>query len=531
MSEYKGIKGFQVQTRTEDPVPYAQALADNPYAGAWSSGGSLNTARYSLTGMGTLTDALVAGGNNGSAEVAVVENYNGTSWTEVSDLNLARRELASAGTDTASVAFGGIAPPIPAGGAVNESWDGSSWTEVADLNEARYQLGGFGTSTAALGFGGANPGLSPSTRASTESWNGSSWTEVSDLNQTRSFMGSLGIQTAGLAVAGDTNNPFPNRVSNVEQWNGSSWTEVSDVNTTRAAGAASGTTTDGLYFGGQTPAPARVGNTEAWNGSAWTEVNDMATARDAVAGEGTGSVAFVAGGYTTTAVANTEEWTFSGLDPSSTPAADYSNAIIGDFYYNSTTGQFKTVNTGGAPIGAFSSGGDLNTSRNSASSAGTQTAMIAMGGEPDRTDSEQYDGSSWTSTPSTNDPHYSGTGFGTYTSALIAGGFNSPTTSNNVELWDGSSWSTTTDMTNRRYTASGSPQGPQSAGIVFGGVKDWPTSSGSATVLVEEWNGSSWTEVGDLNNTRAYSSGAGNAEASPPPPVPENKALVPAPNV
>ena len=32
MSEYKGIKGFQVQTRTEDPVPYAQALADNPYS-------------------------------------------------------------------------------------------------------------------------------------------------------------------------------------------------------------------------------------------------------------------------------------------------------------------------------------------------------------------------------------------------------------------------------------------------------------------------------------------------------------------
>ena len=28
MSEYKGIKGFQVQTRSEDPTPYAQALAD-----------------------------------------------------------------------------------------------------------------------------------------------------------------------------------------------------------------------------------------------------------------------------------------------------------------------------------------------------------------------------------------------------------------------------------------------------------------------------------------------------------------------
>ena len=32
MAGYKEIKGFQVQTRTEDPVPYAQALADNPYA-------------------------------------------------------------------------------------------------------------------------------------------------------------------------------------------------------------------------------------------------------------------------------------------------------------------------------------------------------------------------------------------------------------------------------------------------------------------------------------------------------------------
>ena len=35
MSEYKGIKGFQVQTRTDDPT-YAQALADNPYR-SWAS--------------------------------------------------------------------------------------------------------------------------------------------------------------------------------------------------------------------------------------------------------------------------------------------------------------------------------------------------------------------------------------------------------------------------------------------------------------------------------------------------------------
>ena len=65
MSEYKGIKGFQVQTRTEDPTPYAQALADNPYAGAWGSGGSLNTARTGLAPAqaGTQTASLAFGGN------------------------------------------------------------------------------------------------------------------------------------------------------------------------------------------------------------------------------------------------------------------------------------------------------------------------------------------------------------------------------------------------------------------------------------------------------------------------------------
>ena len=45
MAGYKEIKGFQVQTRTSDPTPYAQALADNPYAGVWSSGGNLNQER------------------------------------------------------------------------------------------------------------------------------------------------------------------------------------------------------------------------------------------------------------------------------------------------------------------------------------------------------------------------------------------------------------------------------------------------------------------------------------------------------
>ena len=83
MSEYKGIKGFQVQTRTEDPTPYAQALADNPYAGAWASGGALNTARNHVGGAGISNNSALAVGGSVPPGSNLVENYDGTSWSEV----------------------------------------------------------------------------------------------------------------------------------------------------------------------------------------------------------------------------------------------------------------------------------------------------------------------------------------------------------------------------------------------------------------------------------------------------------------
>ena len=45
MANLKTFSGFPIQNLSSDPVPYAQALADNPYAGVWSSAGSLNTNR------------------------------------------------------------------------------------------------------------------------------------------------------------------------------------------------------------------------------------------------------------------------------------------------------------------------------------------------------------------------------------------------------------------------------------------------------------------------------------------------------
>ena len=120
MSEYKGIKGFQVQTRTEDPVPYAQALADNPYAGTWASGANANTGRSEVASHGTSTANMISGGEPPST--GKTEQWNGTSWTEVNDLNQARYGLAGAGTTTAAISFGG-ADPGNNRIAVTETWD------------------------------------------------------------------------------------------------------------------------------------------------------------------------------------------------------------------------------------------------------------------------------------------------------------------------------------------------------------------------------------------------------------------------
>jgi hypothetical protein len=537
MSEYKGIKGFQVQTRTEDPVPYAQALADNPYAGVWSAGGNVNSARFLFdSGVGSLTAGLIAG-NSPSPNA---EQYNGTSWTNITSLGNNTAGRAGAGTSTAALEFGGTP-----GLGVTEYWNGSSWTELNDLNTGRNVAGGIGTAyTAALCAGGDAPGYV----ANVESWNGSTWTEVNDLNTARGHATGVGTQTNGILVGSAP------PLALTETWNGSSWTETTDLNTGRYGLAGSGaSSTDALVFGGESPAPGFFANTESWDGSSWTEVNDMATGRYYLAGAGTSSSAWAASGETTTSSSATEEWTFSGLDPSTTPAADYADAITGDFYYNSTTGQFKNVGLG---TGSWASGGalntrrfgpgggglassqtaaiafggdqmpteprmvgntelydgsswtevaDLNSDRGQIGGAGSTTACLAFGGEGEppsfttQAITENWDGSSWTEVADLSTARKAMAGFGTNTAALAAGG--NPGNTVNTESWNGSSW---TEVNNLNVGASRKGTGTQTLGLAFGGGPSGPTF-----VNAEEWNGSSWTAVSDMNSGKSNAAGFG----------------------
>jgi len=520
MSEYKGIKGFQVQTRTEDPTPYAQALADNPYAGSWASGGSLNTARNHVGGAGVSNNSALAVGGSVSPR-AQTENYDGSSWTEVNDLNNGRTYADCAGTATAALAIGGAGGSTPATAGYVESWDGTNWTEVADLlrgpagpQSTVYGMAS-GIQTSALYYGG-DEGQS-NVLARTESWNGSAWTEVNDLNQARSYGGGIGTSnTSALCVSGLNWNPgsSTNDTSN-EQWNGSSWTELAEPNQGRGfLGSGNyGSVTSALIFGGRNQGPnAMIAATESWNGSAWTEVADLATARlNAAGGSGTATAAMFAGGGTPSVTDVAEEWSFSGLDPSTTPATDYADAITGDFYYNSTTGQFKQVNTGGAPIGTWASGGDMNTQGYQLFSLGTQTAAIRAGGYGGppvgfQGNAEQYNGTSWTALSAINDSRANegGAGSGTVTAGLIYAG-NTPPYANTVESWNGSSWTEVSEVNTARASIAG--VGTSTATLAFLG-QDSPGGGGYSS-KVESWDGSSWTETTDANTARGGVAGIG----------------------
>jgi len=332
MATYKEIYGSTIEVVTSDPPNPVEGQVwynstDNLVKGevfqaaAWATGGSLNTARAYLAGMGTQTAALVTGGWQGSPTAdpsgdGQTESYNGTSWTEVNDLNTNRAGVGAAGIQTSAVAFGGNTGTIPSStrNAVtnNESWNGTSWTEVGDLNTGKRNGGNSGVdNTSALAFGGTNN--SDSRVAETESWNGTSWTEVNDLNTAKGSSGSNGTQTSALYYGGVSTV----RTGITESWNGTSWTEVNDLGGARYGLRGAGAdNTSAVAFGGESaPAGGVQAVTEVWNGTSWTEVADLSTARTLPGGNGTAASALASGGFSGTVLVSTEEFAGATTTP------------------------------------------------------------------------------------------------------------------------------------------------------------------------------------------------------------------------
>ena len=466
----------------------------------WATGGTMNTGRDYMAGFGLQTAAIAAAGYIGTSVSALVEEYNGSGWSETTDVNTARRIPEGNGTSTAGLIVGGLHTATVG---ITEEFNGSTWSEKGDLNTVRRSMGSAmqGTTEAALVFGG-DP---PSTLDVCESFNGTSWTEVGDLNTAREKSSGFGTQTAALCVAGSPNGSATGAV--VESWDNSSWTEVGDINTARFDGAGGGSSTAAVFFGGTPPDKA---NTELWDGSSWTETTDMSTARSMLGGAGAIPAALGFGGSPPADTTQTEEFNKSIL--TYTPAAWASGGNLPNPASTHTAFGPGTAGihaggelSGGANAEAFhydgsawTAGGNLATPRNLLSGYGTQTAGGVVGGDvaPGLQDvHETYDGSSWTEAGDLNTArsNAAGASSGTTTAALYAGG-NTGSATNASEEYNGTSWAEGDNLNTARLDCSGA--GTQTAGLCISGNTESPDA---VKTEVESYNGTSWSEVGDVN--------------------------------
>ena len=186
-------------------------------------------------------------------------------------------------------------------------------------------------------------------------------------------------------------------------------------------------------------------------------------------------------------------------------SSDPANPTEGQIWYNSTTNLLK----GYANIvtNAWASGGALNTARSYIGSTGTQTAGLGFGGygPPTTAATEEYNGTSWTNNPTgLGTARYELAGAGTQTAGLAAGGF--PGSKTNTEEYDGSTWTAGGALTTGRGSLKGT--GTQTAALVAGGGSP---SAVSPIAAAEQYNGTSWTSAGSLTRSPAKTYGMGSA--------------------
>ena len=431
----------------------------------------------------------------------VASQAAGGAWASGGSMPAAKYVGLNAGTQTSNVIAGGATDPPANTNQVNTSfeYDGSSWTAGGALNTTRFAGAGFGaTNTAAIMVGGAaSPGSA--TQPAVESYNGTSFTEVAEANTARGeTFGGAGTSTAGVVYGGRAPGLSPATRAETENWNGSAWTETSDLNTARADLAGSGESyTAAICVGGYTT--TMVNNAETWNGSSWTEVSEINTARYGLGASG-GSPSSVAYGGTTDPGAvqtKTESWDGSSW----TEVADLSAGRWGigrSSYGTSASALCSGGNTGSEAVTTteeWTAPSDFTQIQegqlfyNSTANAFKETLKSIPAG-------------TFASGGALNRARYTVGVCGVSTAAICAGGDfyvgppNSPSDRSNVltESYNGSSWTEVGDM-NNDIQGVFSMAGSQSAGITNG-------ASDSPKTYIETWNGSAWSNAPDLNTDK-----------------------------
>jgi hypothetical protein len=109
------------------------------------------------------------------------------------------------------------------------------------------------------------------------------------------------------------------------------------------------------------------------------------------------------------------------------------------------------------------------------------------------TETELYNGSSWTEVNNLNTGRTALSGIGIVTAALAFGGEGGGKQAT-TESWNGTNWTEVNDLNTARSSIAGNGLLPTAQ--AYGG------NTGSVVGNTEEWNGTNWAEVADLNVAR-----------------------------
>ena len=190
-------------------------------------------------------------------------------------------------------------------------------------------------------------------------------------------------------------------------------------------------------------------------------------------------------------------------------SADPSNPIEGEMWYNSTSNVWKSEAT--TSTGTWASGNNVNTARQSLAASGSQTAALIFGGSQGTpspmTETEEYDGTNWTSVNSMSTARFylMSSNQGTQTASWAAGGFTVPGPATaNTEEYDGTNWTAGGSLPSGLANAISA--GTLTAGLIAGGP------GGITTTL--HYDGSSWTTVPATISPAIAEAGGGGIQTS-----------------
>lgn len=488
---------------------------------SWSTGNSLNNARYGLECFGEQTAAVSCGGY-APGYSTYTEEYDGISWTDVNPLPSSVGHAGSCGSQIAGLNFGGT------GGGnkydTNE-YDGISWSAANDMITGRYHIAGNGTNIAALSVGGTSNGSTNLNNV--EEFNGTCWSNGGNIILARRAFASVGEMNDTLAFGGYTNTA----VSFCEVYDGSAWTAhaipsmlqkrfahsgfgvngfalacydndratetytyivpptavwraVNDMNTTVCKQGSSGGQTDALSFGGGSASGSDRNTTEKYDGISWSAVANMNTSRNMVEGCGVENASMSCGGA---------DWNVVQFEPLN------------------TTEEYDSV--------SWSASNNLNTARYTHAAAGLQSAAVAVGGftgnqfTGSTATSEEYNGSTWAAGNDANKTRVYTSAFGKQNSSVLIGG-DGTGTSNESEEYDGISWSNAHDLNyGTIYCASTEFFSTNYTGMTFCGTAGGGAAQGFEGTACQGYDGTSWTDLSSTLTGRLNAGGCGMSTA------------------